>query len=460
MGATGSHIGGLELHALDYAKAGETLRGDDNLGVTVVIQAVGGEVVDGAGGTVGVGNDVGGVVAAHDGFGQCVCVHIHDGGRIASGAVGLDTEGVVGGSRETGKGIVGIGDAGGDNGGVVIERIGGAIARPADANRVLADAVDSQIGDRHAGCADGDAHTVNPCVVGVAAPVVEGNLGSIGRNVGGVGLHVALAGGGVVVGTPHGVGRGDVAEPQMVVAAVGGILHSEVECAHVASVVKHGREGILVVVASRVVGAEAQGNAVAIEQGQRNVVGGVHAVGGPAAECDTGGIEALVEGHCDGTTGSVHADGCHVRGIGSRAVGHNAEGVVGVLGEAGEGVGAGGDAGGNDRVVVIDSVGGTAVVVGPTDGGTGGAKVGDFNSGHKAAGAGGVHGVEHCVGQVGAVGTSVGVGSSAVLDGERYFAVVRARSPAEDNRIVVVDIDSVGGAGLVDSEGVNITAVL
>ena len=94
---------------------------------------------------------------------------------------------------------------------------------------------------------------------------MEGNLCGSGRDAGSVGLHIALAAGSVVFSAPHSVGRGDVAEIQMVAAAIGCILYGEVECVIGAGIVEYGRESILVVVGSRVVRAKSQSNAIRVE---------------------------------------------------------------------------------------------------------------------------------------------------------------------------------------------------
>ena len=136
----------------------------------------------------------------------------------------------------------------------------------------------------------------------------------------------------------------------------------------------------------------------------------------PAVGREGGAFEALaeevvgVDGH--GNAGGAAADHLGLRSVGSRAVGHNVEGVLGVGVEVFNGVGGAGDAAGDDAFSVRNGVGGAAVdIVGPGQ--------------RDAAGAGGADGQVGYVEAVGqlldryvvntAVNGAVAVGTGAVV---------------------------------------------
>ena len=156
----GSGAGGLEFHTLNLAKASEAVGGDDDLGVAVVVVAVAGEVAGSAGGTVGIGKRHGAVGTAQDRIGLGGEVYIDDAGSIGGRAVGLDTYVVMGVASEASEGIGVGGDAGGYDGGVVIDSVGGiaVVVSPTDGGTAVGIIVNSHSGSKAAGA--GSVHGI------------------------------------------------------------------------------------------------------------------------------------------------------------------------------------------------------------------------------------------------------------------------------------------------------------
>ena len=121
---------------------------------------------------------------------------------------------------------------------------------------------------------------------------------------------------------------------------------------------------------------------------------------GHAAEADTGDAAAIHRGGRRDAVASEDADGGHIRMVGSRAVSHQAECVVGFGSQTVDSVGGAGDTGGDHAGVaqVVDGVGSIAVaVVSPCEGGRGqgntcACKIGGHHTGCRSGKGDGGHG--------------------------------------------------------------------
>ena len=121
-GGNGVH---MELHTLDFAEARQLRGGNDDLVVAVVVVAVGGEILGGAGYALGIGEGERSFTVTQDG--SCQSMDSESGHcRGSCGrAVGRYAEGVVRQRVETVDGVSGIGDTGGHGGRVVVNGVGG-----------------------------------------------------------------------------------------------------------------------------------------------------------------------------------------------------------------------------------------------------------------------------------------------------------------------------------------------
>ena len=169
---------------------------------------------------------------------------------------------------------------------------------------------------------------------------------------------------------------------------------------------------------------------------------------GHAAEADTDDTVTIHRGGRGLAVASVNAGGDNTRHIVGRAVGHQTKGVGGVGGQAADSVGVTVDAGGHHTAVIhiINSIGGIAVVVNPSEGGSSGSESAAHEvGGHNAAGRSGERNSSH-EGTVvcGAVGIdSEGVGSLGSEVVHRQVAGSDAR--VDDGAVSQID-DGVGGS--------------
>ena len=169
---------------------------------------------------------------------------------------------------------------------------------------------------------------------------------------------------------------------------------------------------------------------------------------GHAAEADTDDTVTIHRGGRGLAVASVNTGGDNTRHIVGRAVGHQTKGVGGVGGQAADSVGVTVDAGGHHTAVIhiINSIGGIAVVVNPSEGGSGGSESAAHEvGGHNAAGRSGERNGSHEGAVVcGAVGIdSEGVGSLGSEVVHRQVAGSDAR--VDDGAVSQID-DGVGGS--------------
>ena len=135
--------------------------------------------------------------------------------------------------------------------------------------------------------------------------------------------------------------------------------------------------------------------------------------------------------------------------------------IFGARAQAREGVVVGGKTAGHDGAVAVDGVGGTAVVVGPADGGAVVAIVVYSHSNTCAGGTGQCHGGKHRAGQVFGIGADICGCAGTVVDGEAGFIRIAALIPFERYRIVAANGNGLGvGIAVIQREGVDDTAVL
>ena len=364
----GDAVGGLEAHGVGQ-------RGDE--------------------GALGMDGDVGGVA------------------DLGGGAVSHNAVTIVGVGCETRDGVGGGGEAGGDDTVGTDDRVGGARVQrvtPGEGDAVVRDS-GREVGDR---LAAGDL--LEGHVIEIGNPCRGGTVGADGHITAGAGVGCCVGFVLSVSGTLHVDGvhideRADVSrvghhthvENGMVGGAGGFGPEFEVQSVHVVGSTHAGQDSNLIVtIGGRRATVPVEGAAAGVAVGSAAGDVGIAGIGGAVGEA----VPALGGEGCVGTAargGTLEAVGVrqgshqvalgvgiHAHGaasLGGRAVGHDVEGVVGVGGEAGDGVGGGSDARGDSGALgIAHRVGGTAVLlVSPREsdtvvGDVGGNEIGDLNA--------------------------------------------------------------------------------